>query len=287
MMATRRIGIIGGSGFYNIEGMENIKEVRIKTPFGDPSDEYIMGTLEGKEVVFLSRHGREHRILPNELNYRANIYGMKKLGVEWLISISTVGSFRKEIKPLDILIPDQFFDFTHKGRKDTFFGEGIVAHITFNNPVCPVLSDILYKAGVSAGGNLHKGGTYLNMEGPAFSTKAESLTYQRLGMDVIGMTNMPEAKVAREAEICFATLAMVTDYDCWYEEESVTIETVIKNLKANVGMAKEIIKLALLRIPEERTCECATALKNAIITSPEAIPEETRKKLDLIIGKYL
>ncbi len=175
MMAARRVGIIGGSGFYNIEGMENIKEVRIKTPFGDPSDEYIMGTLEGKEIVFLSRHGRGHRILPNELNYRANIYGMKKLGVEWLISISTVGSFRKEIKPLDILIPDQFFDFTHKGRKDTFFGEGIVAHITFNNPVCPVLSDILYKAGVSSGGNLHKGGTYLNMEGPAFSTKALSV----------------------------------------------------------------------------------------------------------------
>jgi 5'-methylthioadenosine phosphorylase len=286
-MAIRRVGIIGGSGFYDIGGIKNVKKVRIKTPFGDPSDEYITGTLEGKEIVFLSRHGKGHRILPNELNYRANIYGMKKLGVEWLISISAVGSFKKEIKPLDILIPDQFFDLTHKGRKDTFFGEGIVAHIPFADPVCPRLSDILYNAGVEVGGNLHKGGTYLNMEGPAFSTKAESLTYQKLGMAVIGMTNMPEAKVAREAEICFATLAMVTDYDCWHEEESVTIETVIKNLKANVGTAKKIIKLALLRIPEERTCQCATALKNAIITSPEAIPGEVRKKLSLIIGKYL
>ena len=286
-MSAGRIGIIGGSGFYDIEGVEDIKEVKITTPFGDPSDVYVTGKLEGKEIVFLSRHGRGHRILPSELNYRANIYGMKELGVEWLVSVSAVGSFRKEVKPLDILIPDQFFDFTHKGRKDTFFGEGIVAHITFANPVCAVLSNILYQAGVEAGGNLHKGGTYLNMEGPAFSTKAESLTYQKLGMSVIGMTNMPEARVAREAEICFATMAMVTDYDCWYEEEIVSVETIIKNLRSNVEMVRKIIKLALSRIPPERNCQCASALKNAIITSPQAISEGTRKKLDLIVRKYL
>lgn len=286
-MSGGRIGIIGGSGFYDIEEAENIKEVRITTPFGDPSDVYVTGRLEGKEIVFLSRHGRGHRILPSELNYRANIYGMKELGVEWLVSISAVGSFRKEVKPLDILIPDQFFDLTHKGRKDTFFGEGIVAHIAFAEPVCAVLSNILYQAGVEAGGNLHQGGTYLNMEGPSFSTKAESLTYQKLGMSVIGMTNMPEARVAREAEICFATMAMVTDYDCWYEGDIVSVETIIKNFKANVEMARKIVKLALSRVPAERNCQCANALKNAIITSPEAIPEGTRKKLDLIVRKYL
>lgn len=231
-----RIGIIGGSGLYDIEGLKNKKWIKINTHFGDPSDEYLVGELNGEEVVFLPRHGRGHKMMPSELNYRANIFGMKKLGVQWLISISAVGSFKKEIKPLDIVVIDQFVDRTNQARKMTFFGDGVVAHIAFAEPICSVLSDILYstakKLAVKNNITVHKGGTYINMEGPAFSTEAESFLYKSWGMDVIGMTNMPEAKLAREAEMCFATLAMVTDYDAWYEEESVvTVDVIIQNLK--------------------------------------------------------
>lgn len=289
-MDKKRIGIIGGSGLYDIEGVKDVHSVRVETPFGNPSDEYRIGVVEGREVVFLPRHGKGHRILPTELNYRANIYGFKKLGVEWIIAVSTVGSFKEQIRPLDIVIIDQFFDRTNQARKNTFFGNGIVGHISFAEPLCPILRDILYKVGLEVGANIHKGGTYLNMEGPAFSTKAESLIYKSWGIDVVGMTNMPEAKLAREAEICYATMAMVTDYDAWYEGDEVsivTIDAVIKNLLKNADTAKEIIKKAIPRIPEKRTCQCSTALKDAIITSREAIPEETKKRLDLIIGKYM
>ncbi len=287
-----RIGIIGGSGLYEIEGFENKNWVRVDTPFGEPSDEYLIGKINGEEIAFLPRHGRGHKIMPSELNYRANIFGMRKLGVQWLISISTVGSFKKEIKPLDIVIIDQFVDRTNQARKMTFFGDGVVAHIAFAEPVCPVLSDVLFstanKLAVQNNVTVHKGGTYLNMEGPAFSTEAESFLYKSWGMDVIGMTNMPEAKLAREAEMCFATVAMVTDYDAWYEEESVvTVDMIIQNLNKNVKMVKEIIKNMVSQIPIERHCLCSEALKNAIITDPKLIPEKKKKELKLIIGKYV
>jgi len=289
-MSEGRIGIIGGSGLYDIEGIKDIRSVEVKTPFGEPSDQYRLGTLEGREVVFLPRHGRGHRLLPTELNYRANIYGFKKLGVEWIVAVSTVGSFKEEIRPLDIVIIDQFFDRTNQARKSTFFGDGIVAHISFAEPLCPTLREILYQVAIQVGARVHMGGTYLNMEGPAFSTKAESLIYKSWGIDVVGMTNMTEAKLAREAEICYATMAMVTDYDCWYEGEDVsivTIDQVIKNLLKNADVAKEIIKKAVPLIPQQRTCQCATALKDAIITSKDMIPPDTRQRLELIIGKYL
>ncbi len=252
----------------------------------------MFGTLQGEEVVFLPRHGRGHRIMPSELNYRANIFGMKKLGVEWIISISTVGSFKKEIKPLDIVIIDQFVDRTNQARKMTFFGEGVVVHIAFAEPICSILLDILYevakKLAVKNNITVHKGGTYLNMEGPAFSTEAESFLYKSWGMDVIGMTNMPEAKLAREAEICFSTVAMVTDYDAWYEEESVvTVDMIIQNLNKNVKVVKDLIRNAVPLIPKERNCICANALKNAIITRTDLIPEKRKKELDIIIGKYI
>ncbi len=284
---TQKIGIIGGSGLYKIEGLTDTKWLKVDTPFGKPSDEYLLGKLSGVEIVFLARHGRGHYVMPTELNYPANIYGMKKLGVERIISVSTVGSFKEEIKPLDILIPDQYVDRTNQARKATFFGNGIVAHVNFADPSCNVLAEIIAQSAEETGVTVHKGGTYLNMEGPAFSTRAESRLYKSWGMDVIGMTNMPEARCAREAEICYVTMAMVTDYDCWHKGESVDIETVIKNLQKNSEVAKEVIKKALPKIPKQRDCPCASALKDAIITKPKLIPRETKKKLELIIGKYI
>ncbi|MDP3790614.1 MAG: S-methyl-5'-thioadenosine phosphorylase [Candidatus Omnitrophota bacterium] len=285
-----KIGIIGGSGFYHIDGIKDIKEVKVKTPFGDPSSEFITGGLEGKEVVFLARHDKGHRILPSEINYRANIYGMKKLGVERIISVSACGSLKEELKPLDIVIPMQFVDRTNYGRQMTFFGSGIVAHIQFAEPICPHLSKALYEAGMALGANMHLGGTYLNMEGPQFSTKAESYLYRSWGMDIIGMTNLAEAKLAREAEICYSTLACITDYDCWHMDqsvESVSIEMIVQNLCKNVDKSKGIIKTVLKKLGNERTCVCASALKDSIVTRPESIPQKTKKDLDLIIGKYI
>jgi len=285
-----RIGVIGGSGLYQIEGLENVEHVKVETPFGDPSDEFVLGRLEGREVVFLPRHGRGHRISPSELNYRANIYGMKKLDVAWIISVSTVGSFKPELKPLDVVIIDQFFDRTNQGRANTFFGNGIVAHIPFAHPVCNDLAKIVFDAGKEIGASVKWGGTYLNMEGPAFSTLAESRTFQAWGMDVIGMTQMSEAKLAREAEMCYATMAMVTDYDCWYEAETgmtVTIDVVIENLNKNVATAREMIRRAVRSVPEKQECDCAKALANAIITEKSLWPKSTVDKLGLILRKYL
>jgi 5'-methylthioadenosine phosphorylase len=284
---AKKIGIIGGSGLYDLEGLENIKREKISTPFGDPSDEFIMGFIDGVELIFLPRHGKGHRILPSELNFRANIYAMKTLQVEWIISVSAVGSMREDIRPGDIVLPDQFFDRT-KGRISTFFGEGIVAHLPFADPVCPTLQNILYQASRKSGTYVHKGGTYICIEGPQFSTRAESRIYRSWGVDVIGMTNIPEAKLAKEAEICYATLALATDYDCWHEtEEDVSLEIVMKTMEKNIEKSKEIIKKAIKLIPEERNCSCKDALKNAIVTVPEYIPEDTKKKLSLIIGKYI
>jgi len=286
-MAERLIGIIGGSGLYEMEGLEEVEEVEVETPFGFPSDRYIVGRLLGRRVAFLARHGRGHRVMPSELPFLANIYGFKKLGAEWLISASAVGSMREEIKPLDIVIPDQFFDRT-KARPSTFFGSGIVAHISFADPVCPLLSEILYQAGKQTGARMHRGGTYLCIEGPQFSTRAESLIYRSWGVDVIGMTNLQEAKLAREAEVCYATLALVTDYDVWHEaEEDVTIDHVLANLMRNAETARTIIRETVTMLPEERGCPCPTALKEAIVTAKELIPAEVRRKLDLLIGKYL
>lgn len=286
-MREARIGIIGGSGLYEMEGLTGLKETKVKTPFGDPSDKFILGALKGIPLVFLPRHGKGHRILPTEINFRANIYGMKKLGVERIISVSAVGSMKEDIRPGDIVIPDQFYDHT-KRRISTFFGEGIVAHVGMADPVCPDLSSILYNAGASVGTTLHKGGTYLCIEGPQFSTKGESYIYRKWGVDVIGMTNVTEAKLAREAEICYATLALVTDYDCWHEsEEAVTVEAVIKVLKQNVETAKRIIKEAILKVTEKRDCLCVNALANAIMTPPKLIPKKTKESLQLIIGRYI
>ncbi len=283
-----KIGIIGGSGLYDMEGLENVEEIEVNTPFGKPSDKYITGTLSGKEVVFLPRHGRGHKLSPSEINYCANIYGMKKLGVEWIISVGAVGSLKADIHPLDIVIPDQFFDRTNQGRRCTFFGDGIVAHVSFANPVCLDLSRMLYEIGKGIGLTVHKGGTYLNMEGPAFSTKAESFFYRKMGFDVIGMTNLLEAKLAREAEICYGAMAMVTDYDCWHEtEEIVSIDTIIANLNKNSENAKKIIKEVVKEIPSERKCECANALANAIITDRSIISQQAKDKLRIITGKYL
>ena len=283
-----KIGIIGGSGLYDIDGITRIEKIRIETPFGNPSDEFISGNLEGKEIVFLPRHGRGHKILPSELNYRANIYAMKKLGVERIISVSAVGSLKEEVKPQDFVLADQFVDRTNQARKTTFFGQGVVAHIGFAEPVCPVLSETLFEAAKGLGLTIHPKGTYLNMEGPAFSTRAESELYKSWGMDVIGMTNMPEARLAREAEICYVSLAMVTDYDCWYaKEETVSVDLIIQNMRKNIQNARKLIKSAITRIPQKRDCLCAQALKDAIITQVKEIPGEVRKNLDIIIGKYI
>src|SRR3989338_9045813 len=284
-----KIGIIGGSGLYDMEGIKNKKMEKLSTPFGGPSDEFMLGKLEGKEVVFLPRHNRSHSVLPTDLNYRANIYGMKKLGVERIVSISAVGSLRENLKPLDMVVPDQFVDRTNQARRSTFFGDGIVAHVSFADPVCHDLCDVVYNAGKICGATIHKDGTYINMEGPPFSTRAESLLYKSWGIDIIGMTNMPEAKLAREAEICFSTLAMVTDYDCWYAKghEDVSMDMIINNMKKNVEMAKAIIKMIARDMPERRECECGISLKHAIVTPKEMIPADTKRKLDIIIGKYL
>lgn len=287
-MSEGKIGVIGGSGLYQIEGIQNIHETKVSTPFGDPSDAYIEGELNSKRLVFLPRHGRGHRISPTEINYRANIYGMKKLGVQWILSASAVGSLKEELKPLDIVVPDQFVDRTNLHRASTFFGSGVVAHITFADPVCSKLGDIIYNAAVDVGVNAHRGGTYVNMEGPAFSTRAESNLYRSWGMDIIGMTNLVEAKLAREAEICYITMALVTDYDCWHEEhDDVSVDQVIQVLMQNVENAKKVIAKAVESLPNDRSCKCATALKNAILTDRKAISNEAKEKLDLLIGKYV
>ena len=283
-----RIGIIGGSGLYDIEGFTGPEWIKIPTTFGEPSDEYLTGKLEGRDIVFLPRHGRGHRLMPSEINYRANIYGMKKLGVDAIISVTAVGSLKKELEPLHVVIPDQFVDRTNQARRMTFFGDGLVVHIPFAHPVCECLAGDLHQASKNSGATVHMGGTYLNMEGPAFSTKAESMLYRSWGMDIIGMTNMAEARLAREAEICYATMAMVTDYDCWHEDEAdVTIDMVIKNLMKNVGTAKQVIKKVVHQINVKRPCKCRQTLKDAIITRPELISKETKTRLDAIIGKHV
>lgn len=283
-----KIGIIGGSGVYKIEGIKNLREVRVRTPFGNPSDTYKIGELNGVDVIFLPRHGLKHTISPSEINYRANIYGMKKLGVERLISISACGSLKKELKPLDFVLPSQFVDRTNSAREMTFFKGGIVAHVSFAEPVCSALARVIYETAVNLRLNIHLGGSYLNMEGPAFSTKAESHLYRSWGMDIIGMTNMAEARLSREAEMCFVTLAAVTDYDCWYEsEESVTVEMIIHNLTKNADNAKLLLKEAISNIVGERGCSCQDALKYAIVTPKDAIPRSVKKNLAPIIGKYM
>ena len=285
-MAEAKIGVIGGSGLYQMEGLSDIEEVELNTPFGEPSDIVTIGTLQSTRVAFLPRHGRGHHISPAELPARANIYALKSLGVEHIISISAVGSLKEDIHPLDLVVPDQLIDRT-RSRANTFFGRGLVAHVGFADPFCPALSRILYEAARTAAANVHQGGTCVVIEGPTFSTRAESFLYRSWGASVVGMTTLPEAKLAREAEICYATLAFVTDYDCWHQsEESVTVEMVIANLQRSVETAKGTVKTAIGQIPERRECQCATALKDAIITSPEHIPAYLKKDLALLIGKY-
>jgi 5'-methylthioadenosine phosphorylase len=286
-MAKSIIGIIGGSGLYQMDGLSNIRSVALKTPFGKPSDRYIKGNLGGTEVVFLPRHGRGHRWLPTEVNFRANLFGMKKLGVERIISVSAVGSLQQEIAPGDLVVPDQFIDRTSK-RPSTFFGHGIVAHVSFADPFCKELSAQLVNAAREEGARVHAGGTYLCMEGPQFSTRAESKLYRVWGADVIGMTNLQEAKLAREAEICFGTLALATDYDCWNESAAdVEIDHVLRILRQNVELAQKTIARVIARLSESRTCPCASALKDAIITERSQIPKKIRADLKPIIGKYL
>lgn len=281
------IGVIGGSGLYSMPGFEAYQEVQVESPWGPASDAYVVGRLAGRPVAFLARHGRGHRLSPSELNFRANIYGFKKLGAERILSLSAVGSLKPEHRPLDFVIPDQFFDCT-RGRASTFFGEGLVAHISFADPVCPELSRILYSACLAEGVRAKLGGTYLCMEGPAFSTKAESNLYRSWGMDVIGMTNLQEAKLAREAEICYVTVAMVTDYDCWHpQHDAVTVNQILEHLNKNAENATRVVARAVAAIPAARSCRCGSALAHALITNPKAVPEATRKKLELIVGKYL
>jgi len=281
------IGIIGGSGLYSMPGLTDVREVKQQTPFGKPSDPYVLGTLEGRKVAFLARHGRGHRILPSELNFRANIYGFKQLGVERIVSVSAVGSLKEEHKPLEFVIPDQFFDRT-RHRVDTFFGEGLVAHIAFAEPVCPQLAQVVEAACKKSGVTGKRGGTYLCMEGPQFSTKAESNVYRSWGMDVIGMTNLQEAKLAREAEICYVTVAMVTDYDCWHpHHDSVTVDQVVAVLLKNADNACQVVRQTVAAMPTKRNCKCGAALAHAILTDRDKIPPATRKKLKLILEKYL
>jgi 5'-methylthioadenosine phosphorylase len=285
--AKPTIGIIGGSGLYSMPGFEAEQEVPIRTPWGAPSDNYVVGRLEGKQVAFLSRHGRGHRISPSELNFRANVWGMKSLGVERILSLSAVGSLKEEHKPLDFVLPDQFVDRT-LGRASSFFGEGLVAHVSFAHPVCADLAKVAHAAALSVGVNAKMGGTYLCMEGPAFSTLAESNLYRSWGMDVIGMTNLTEAKLAREAELCYVTIAMVTDYDCWHpDHDAVTVSDILSNLTQNAENACKLVAAAVRGMPAGRSCKCASALSHALITDPKAIPEATRKKLELLVGKYL
>jgi 5'-methylthioadenosine phosphorylase len=286
-LAQAEIGIIGGSGLYSMPGLSRAKEVRLKTPFGKPSDAYVLGTLEGRKVAFLARHGRGHRILPSELNFRANIHGFKQLGVERIVSISAVGSLKDEHKPLEFVIPDQFFDRT-RHRVDTFFGNGIVAHIAFADPICPELAGVVEGACRKAGVTGKRGGTYLCMEGPQFSTKAESNVYRSWGMDVIGMTNLQEAKLAREAELCYVTVAMVTDYDCWHpHHDSVTVDQIVAVLLKNAENATKVLRETVAAMPKGRSCKCGSALAHAILTERSKIPAATLKKLKLIVGKYL
>ena len=281
------IGIIGGSGLYDMAELEDREEVTLTTPFGDPSGPYVVATLGGRRVAFLARHGAGHRFTPSELNYRANIFGMKMLGAGSILSASAVGSLREACKPLDIVIPDQFFDRT-KGRASTFFGRGLVAHVAFAHPVCDVLGRIAVDAARGVGATVHEGGTYVCMEGPQFSTLAESKLYRSWGMDIIGMTNLQEAKLAREAEICYVTIALVTDYDCWHpDHDAVTVDMIVANLLQNAKTAQRIIAAAVPQVPRERTCPCAKALATAIITRPEAVPAETRRELAPLVGKYL
>jgi len=285
--AEHVIGVIGGSGLYEIDGLEERDEVRLSTPFGEPSDAFLTGTLDGVRMVFLPRHGRGHRIAPHELNFRANLWGMKRLGVSAILSVSAVGSMREELAPGDFVVVDQFFDRT-RHRRDTFFEDGVVAHVMLADPVCPALRSVLLDASRSVGVNVHDGGTYVNMEGPQFSTRAESRIYRSFGVDVIGMTNLQEAKLAREAEICYATVAMVTDYDCWHEShDDVSIEAILAVMAENIGHARRMIAVAAPEIPVERSCACQEALRYAIITDRERIPSATRDRLGLLLDKYL
>ncbi len=286
-MQQAEIGIIGGSGLYSMPGLTGVHEEHVTTPFGEPSDAFVLGELDGRKVAFLARHGRGHRILPSELNFRANIYALKKLGVERILSVSAVGSLKEEHKPGEFLIPDQFIDRTFL-RVSTFFGDGLVGHVAFGDPVCAIVANSLVTACGSEGVAAKPRGTYVCMEGPQFSTRAESNLYRSWGADVIGMTNLQEAKLAREAEICYATAAMVTDYDCWHpEHDSVTVEQIVAVLNQNAANACKVIRAAVAALPRERNCPCATALKYALLTSPAAVPAATREKLDLLIGKYL
>jgi len=286
-MSEKMVGVLGGSGLYEMEGLIEVQAVSLKTPFGDPSDSYVVGRLEGVKVAFLPRHGKGHRIAPSSLNYRANIYGMKKLGVEWIIGVSAVGSMKESIRPGDMIIPDQLIDRT-VARPNTFFSDGIVGHVSFADPFCPVLSQILYEAGKEAGATVQKNGTYLCMEGPQFSTRAESTLYRSWGVDIIGMTNLPEAKLAREAEICYATMAFATDYDCWHQEAGdVSIGDVLRILAQSAETAKTAIRRAVQMLPDRRVCVCSTALEHALITEKALIPEKTKKHLEPIIGKYI
>ena len=291
-----KLGIIGGSGLYEMSGLKNMKPLQVSTPFGPPSDAYVRGELGETEVFFLPRHGRGHHIMPSELNHKANIYGFKSLGVERVIGVSAVGSLREDVRPRDIVLPDQYFDRTKGSMHHTFFGHGIVAHVAFAEPVCPDLRAALSAVitGTIASNRAYHGlqvrdrGTYVNMEGPAFSTKAESNVYRQLGFDVIGMTSLPEAKLCREAEICYASIAMVTDYDCWHESAaSVSVEMILDNLRANTQLAHDVLRAAAAHLPTQRTCSCTHALENAIVTAPEAIPAQVKQSLAPIVGKYL
>jgi len=282
-----KIGIIGGSGLYQMADLAETEEIEIETPFGRPSDTYRIGTLEGKRVAFLARHNRDHTISPSELNFRANVYGFKKLGVEWILSASAVGSLKEELRPLDIVLPDQFYDRT-KSRISTFFNEGIVVHVSFAHPVCSQLADLIEQGAKDSGIQVKRGGTYVCMEGPQFSTIAESNTYRRNGADLIGMTNLQEAKLAREAEICYTTIALVTDYDCWHpEHDAVTVATVIENLRKNNDNAQTIIRASVKRLPVDRTCKCGHALKHAIMTDLSKVPGKTLDRVELLIKKYV
>jgi 5'-methylthioadenosine phosphorylase len=287
MSEPQTIGVIGGSGLYEIEGLSNVKEVALATPFGAPSDSFVTGELHGVRMVFLPRHGRGHRISPSEINFRANIWGLKKLGVTRVLSLSAVGSMREDIAPGDFVVIDQFIDRT-RHRPDTFFTDGVVAHVMFADPVCGELRKVALEAARSTGVKVHDGGTYVNMEGPQFSTRAESKLYRSWGVDVIGMTNLQEAKLAREAELCYSTIAMATDYDCWHEEhEAVTVEAVIAVMGRNVGNAKALVKAAAPRMPAQRTCGCGSALRHAIMTAKDRIPQAARERLGLLIDKYV
>ena len=285
--AQAAIGIIGGSGLYAMNGLTNTREIRVKTPFGDPSDVIVLGTLEGKRMAFLARHGRGHRILPSEINYRANVYAMKLLGVERIISVSAVGSLKEELRPGEFLVPDQFFDRT-KNRVSTFFGEGIVAHVAFEHPTCGQLSGVLSDACVHEAVMVHRRGTYICIEGPQFSTLAEAEAHRQLRLDVIGMTNVTEAKLAREAEICYATIAMITDYDCWHpEHESVTASQIIATLNQNAENAQKVLRTAVRELPDARSCKCGSALQHALVTDLRIVPKATKKRLAAIIDKYI